>query len=140
MTQYMLYHILCVLGQWSAILQINLPHCLVAVLNFVCFFWVFFYHGNEVSLPDLSTSTVFHKCFLKFSTSQCTLSCQCMRYTLLKLLQSNKGVFVLGSDGVGCLCISCRSVQVAPSLSQRLDHKLCLDSRLCGKFLLHFVL
>lgn len=42
---------------------------------------------------------------------------------------------ISGSDVMGCECVSCCSGQVAPSQPQRLDHWLCLDPGLCGRYL-----
>lgn len=57
-------------------------------------------------------------------------------YMVKRVLEKWWVFFVSGSGGVGYKCFPCCSVQVPPSLSQRLDYKLCLDSRLCGKSLL----
>lgn len=49
------------------------------------------------------------------------------------------GVFVSVPDGLGCEWLACFPLQGSPSLPQRPDHQLRLDSRLCGKPSSHFV-
>lgn len=110
-----------------------LCQCSVGMFSYciLCKFSSNFYHHKvpscvlvQMKAVQRSSGSIFQICATLFVSIQ---------------RQLNLSSLISGSDVVGRECVSCCSVQVAPSLSQRLDHRLCLDPRLCGKCVFHLL-